>query len=700
MKNIKSLLASRVDKNSLNLKRYKASLRKVYAAVLKNVSSVFKVSLGMSLLLPFFFALPVSAATAPVTSHPAPSLVSNVDTLTTGPDGNLWFDGDNAIGSMTASGVIAAEYPGTGSNNTGFAMDSDGTMWYVGIDPATGQHAIDSMTLSGTVTGYPLPADLNVDSQLTIGPDGNIWFSADEYDSNTGNQVYEIANITPNGTLTTYPLPSGIDASGAYIPIVVAHGSLWFAANSQSGGTDIIENITTSGAVTSYALPSGTQATSLATGSNGNLWFTTYDAAGNSSIDSMTADGTITAYALTSGVQAAGIIAGPGNNLWFQAYNSDGSEGIDSITTSGAVTSYALPSGTQATSLATGPNGNLWFYGSAGRIEELQNTRSLTPVQSINAGGSAGGGYDADTDFYGGSAYTSSTSVDITNAANPAPQYVYQSSRYGNSFSYTLANLTPGANYTLMLQFSEPYWGVGNNGGGIGSRVFNVAVNGTAALTNYDIYKTAGGANRAVAEEIPATADANGDVTIQFTSVTDNAIVSGIQLFNGTLSAQPPHQAYAFSSLINAGGSAAGDFTADSQFSGGVPYTSSTDVDTSGVANPAPESVFKSARYGTNFSYTIPDLAPNAAYNVRLDFNEPYFGVGNNGGGVGSRVFNVEINGTSELSNFDIYATAGGANKAVAKDFTVTSDAQGNVTIQFTSVSDNAIVSGVEVTQP
>ncbi len=334
----------------------------------------------------------------------------------------------------------------------------------------------------------------------------------------------------------------------------------------------------------------------------------------------------------------------------------------------------------------------------AGNTTTVQANASLLN-QAISAGSSnANGSYSADTGYFGGTTYSTSASVDTSNVTNPAPQAVYQSSRYGNSFGYTMSGLTPGSNYTLMLQFNEPYFGVGNNGGGVGSRVFNVAINGQLALTNFDIYKTAGGANRAVAEEIPATADENGNVTIQFTSITDNAIVSGIQVFNGSLPPQVPLPAYTFSTSINAGGDSVGDFIADSQFSGGTTYSTSASVDTSNVTNPAPQAVYQSSRYGNSFSYSIPDLVPNATYKVRLDFNEPYFGVGNNGGGVGSRVFNVAINDTQELTNFDIYATAGGANVAVAKDFTVTSDAQGKLTIQFTSITDNAIVSGIEVT--
>src|SRR5262249_41692423 len=48
-------------------------------------------------------------------------------------------------------------------------------------------------------------------------------------------------------------------------------------------------------------------------------------------------------------------------------------------------------------------------------------------------------------------------------------------------------------------------------------------------------------------------------------------------------------------------------------------------------------------------------------------------------------------------SNFDIFATAGGADIAVIKQFSATASTTGTITIQFTTVTDNAQVNGIEV---
>jgi hypothetical protein len=55
----------------------------------------------------------------------------------------------------------------------------------------------------------------------------------------------------------------------------------------------------------------------------------------------------------------------------------------------------------------------------------------------------------------------------------------------------------------------------------------------------------------------------------------------------------------------------------------------------------------------------------------------------------GSRLFNAPINGTSVLSNFDNYATAGGQSKGIAESFTTTADSNGQIAIQFTAVTEN-----------
>jgi hypothetical protein len=147
-----------------------------------------------------------------------------------------------------------------------------------------------------------------------------------------------------------------------------------------------------------------------------------------------------------------------------------------------------------------------------------------TDILDISAGATAASGsYAADKDFSGGTAAYTGTTVSTTGVTNPAPEAVYQNQRYGN-FTYTLPGFTSGTTYLVRLHMSEFYWTAA------GKRTFNVLINGTQVLTNFDIFATAGGEFKAVAEQFNAVANGSGQIVVQFVSVVDNAAISGIEV--------------------------------------------------------------------------------------------------------------------------------------------------------------------------
>ena len=81
---------------------------------------------------------------------------------------------------------------------------------------------------------------------------------------------------------------------------------------------------------------------------------------------------------------------------------------------------------------------------------------------------------------------------------------------------------------------------------------------------------------------------------------------------------------------------------------------------------------------------------PNGTYTVNLKFAENYASA------AGQRIFNIGINGQSALSNFDIFAQAGGASRAVDRATTVTVT-NGQMVIQFTPVVGAAKVNAIEI---
>jgi hypothetical protein len=156
----------------------------------------------------------------------------------------------------------------------------------------------------------------------------------------------------------------------------------------------------------------------------------------------------------------------------------------------------------------------------------LSGSHSLlaqTDKLDISAGATAASGsYLADEDFSGGATAYTGTTVSTTGVTNPAPEAVYQHQRYGN-FTYTLPGFTSGTTYLVRLHMSEFYWTAA------GKREFNVLINGTQVLTDFDIFASAGGEFKAVVEQFNAVANSSGDIVIQFVSVVDNAAISGIE---------------------------------------------------------------------------------------------------------------------------------------------------------------------------
>ena len=179
-----------------------------------------------------------------------------------------------------------------------------------------------------------------------------------------------------------------------------------------------------------------------------------------------------------------------------------------------------------------GPSGNFTGIDQGGNSVPAP---ASGPVYQINAGGGSAGTFAADEFVQGGSADAAGASAAITigAAASPAPAAVYQSERWGN-FTYTLPKLTPGASYTLRLHFAEIYFGPKMpGGGGVGTRVFNVAINGTPILTGFDVLAAAGSPDTALVKSFPVTADANGSVTVSFTNGKANSPkLSGLELLH------------------------------------------------------------------------------------------------------------------------------------------------------------------------
>ncbi len=447
---------------------------------------------------------------------------------------------------------------------------------------------------------------------------------------------------------------------------------------------------------------------------------------------------TVPAYGISASAGTGGSISPSGT-----VTVSSGSAQTFTIT---ALAGYAI-----STVLVDGtPVGAVGSYTFSNITANHTISASFTAVGTsfaVNSGGGqytsqSGTVYQADTDYSGGTA--ASTTANITGTNDPT---LYQTERYGKTFAYNipLAN----GNYDVTLKFAEIYWNAP------GQRVFNVSMQGTQVISNLDIYAQAG-KNTAYDVTVPASVT-NGTLNISFTTVVDNAKISAIEITPATvnlyaitasagtggsispsgtvavpsgsaqtfgITAAPGYSisdvlvdgasvgasgssfSYAFNNVtanhtisasfkltatsfaVNSGGgyyeSPSGVvYQADTDFSGGA--AASTAATIAGTSDPT---LYQTERYGKSFSYNVPLV--NGNYNVTLKFAEIYWNA------PGERVFNVSLQGTQVLTNLDIYDLVG---KNAAYDVTFpASVTNGNLNIGFTTVVDNAKISAIEVT--
>lgn len=254
--------------------------------------------------------------------------------------------------------------------------------------------------------------------------------------------------------------------------------------NSNASGTLalLVNNLTTDAAVQVSPLPTPSAPTGLgATGGNAQI---------------------VLSWTAGAGIGATG----------YNVKRATVSGGPYTILTTTTGTSYidsGLPNSTTYYYLVSGVNA----AGESGNSNQA-TAATMTPIYQISAGAenTPHPPFAADEFFSGGNSFSNTpNSVDTSGVVNPAPMSVYQWQRW-NDFTYTLPNLTPGASYTVRLHFSE------NSFSSAGARMFNVTINKSQVLTNFDIFAAAGGEYKAIVREFPATADSLGNITIIFSN--------------------------------------------------------------------------------------------------------------------------------------------------------------------------------------
>jgi N-acetylneuraminic acid mutarotase len=159
----------------------------------------------------------------------------------------------------------------------------------------------------------------------------------------------------------------------------------------------------------------------------------------------------------------------------------------------------------------------------------------------VNAGGPSLAGspaWSADTSgapsplvnasLTGNTTFSTTTAIDTSHPSIPAgtPSQVFQTERWDGPAAPEMEwnfPVTTGKRYEVRLYFAEIYSGAQ----AVGARVFDVVVDGTLVLDNYDVFAKVG-ANKGVVERVQITSDTNIDV--DFVHVVENPAIKAIEI--------------------------------------------------------------------------------------------------------------------------------------------------------------------------
>jgi hypothetical protein len=264
---------------------------------------------------------------------------------------------------------------------------------------------------------------------------------------------------------------------------------------------------------------------------------------------------------------------------------------------------------------------------------------------------------------------------------------VYQSRREG-AFAYDIP--LPAGVYELRLHFAETLYGENNEaGGGESSRVFNVWINGTEALHEFDAISEAGPDTADIRSFKDISPAADGKLHLKFEPFHSPPLLNAIEIVSGIRGRLRPIRMLSRDRVYV---DERGQVWEPDRYARGGQLIARTNP----VAGADDPEIFGGERFG-NVRYVIP--VPPGHYAVTFYFAEAWFGPDTSaGGGVGSRVFDILCNGVALRRGFDVFKEAQGGGRAVIwTAHGLEPDAQGKLRIALAPVLYYACVNAIEV---
>ncbi len=591
----------------------------------------------------------------PVSAGSAPAELRNVNgtLFFTADDGSHGFELWKSDGTRAGTVMLKDIYPGPEGSLTPkdpydsnvYTTDVNGTFFFTAEDST---HGFELWKSDGTREGTVMVREINPGANRFSGPryltnvNGTLFFAAD--DGTHGLELWK-SDGTSEGTVMVrdiYPNPNGSVGRFPYYTFFAnVNGTLFFTATNGTSGYELWKSDgTPAGTVMVKDINPGSQSSTpfQLTHVNGTLFFRANN--GTNGTELWKSDGTPAGTVLVKDIN-------PGSEGFF-------------------LTDPLFEfNGTLFLSIDNGTNGyELW--------KSDGTPAGTVMVKDVNPGPQGSGIGDYTT--VNGTLFFRAFSEKNGNE-------LWKSDGTGEG-TVMVKDIRPDG------QSSTPHFLTNLNG-----TLFFSAYDGTSSNT---LWKSDGTrAGTVMVQEIhPGTevynpaALTNVNGTLFFTA--DDGL-RGQELWKYTQGAAPAPRAF----RINAGGEAYTDgegqaFIADRYANSG---RRSAKV-TAEIASTAEDALYQQGRVGERFTYSLPTGA--GVYYVVLHFAETYWG-NQVPGGAGSRRFNVDIEELRKLTDYDIYAKAGGSLSAVQEAFRVVVK-DSLLQIRFSEgTADLPLISAIEV---
>jgi glucose/arabinose dehydrogenase len=300
----------------------------------------------------------------------------------------------------------------------------------------------------------------------------------------------------------------------------------------------------------------------------------------------------------------------------------------------------------------------------------------FAPIR-VNAGGPAymdpqRQTWSADSGYANSYAYYNPRRVSST--VTPA---IYGLARIGEGvLAYRF--VVPNGQYNLTLKFAE----IHPEAQASGRRMFDIYVNGVNVQPRWDVFAITGGGWIAIDRTYPTTVT-RGEIEVMLVPIAGQPMLNALEITGGP----------GFLPIrLNCGGGAYTDaqnrwWGPDIQYAM-QSFVISTSLPVSSTGTPQLYQNARAAERELRYVFRV----PNGSYRVTLKFAEIQ------GGAVGTRRFDVAINGRTELWNIDPVLRSGAVRDAIDYVIPVVVT-NGLLSIEVTSIRGAPIVNAIEITR-